>query len=422
LQPNARGSSKRYHELKPHPVSDAVEITCISALSGKAEVPSLSTQLQNSLCNNPCLNSIASQPVSPNSTGDSDGTIRHTFFQGNDIDQHEYLSITEVSAAFHPGVDDPTFLKPTIPSPPLTNLEERGSATSRVAITSTNSPTIPSDNYISPVASQIFSPEAVLPYPVPKDVTSEREALENSMSLSLLPSNSTQVSTFYSRNSRYQSQSQVLNENYDPGLSTNDFENQGLELEAFSHTKFDLAFEGQAQTQINSMYLAMPSLLPGFHKPHPERSKLSPFLAYMHVAILLGITLQDLANDKHSSPFYRKTTAKDDPKTLLAAAAIPSLPAHLQQILFPHNSNLDLLPFPVLRARAITLAATTPQLINPKELKMDILRDGLICWYSKNNSYNGLGQPWDIQSWEAASWFKKKRRMLFDEEQDNYHL
>lgn len=86
----------------------------------------------------------------------------------------------------------------------------------------------------------------------------------------------------------------------------------------------------------------------------------------MHVAILLGITLQDLANGKHSSPFYRQTTAEGDPKALLAAAAILSLPAHLQptlpQILFPHNSNLDLLPFPVLRARAIILTATTPQL------------------------------------------------------------
>ncbi|RFU72637.1 quinate permease [Trichoderma arundinaceum] len=347
--------------------------------------------------------------------GDSGETIQHIFPQVKGVTQDEYLSLSEATAAFDPGVYDsqvgkyPTFVS-TVPSLPITNLDEHRSARSKITPPSMNPLIVPSENQILLAESHFFNPKATLTHPMLRDVTPEREAVELSMSLSLLPLNSKQISTSHSANSRPPSKSQILDGSHGQGLSTSEFENRGLALETFSPTGLDIIFEGQAQ--INSTYLATPSLLPDFNKLCPQRSKLSPFTAYMHIAILLGITLQDLTNGKHSSPFYRATTAEDDPQALLAAAAIPSLPAHLQptlpQILFPHNSNLDLLPFPVLRARAITLAATTPQLVNPKELKMDILRDGLICWHSRSDNNNGIGQPWDIYSWEAASWFKKK--------------
>lgn len=116
------------------------------------------------------------------------------------------------------------------------------------------------------------------------------------------------------------------------------------------------------------------------------------------------------------SPFYRPTTTtEDDPKALLAAVSSPSIPKNLQptlpQVLFPHHPILDLIPFPGLRACAITLAATSPPLLSPLELKKDIIFGGLVCWGTKKNPG---GQPWDMRSWEAAPWFLEKWRLLVD--------
>lgn len=124
--------------------------------------------------------------------------------------------------------------------------------------------------------------------------------------------------------------------------------------------------------------------------------------------------IQNITTRECPSPFYRPTTPTDDPKALLAATASLAIPAHLQptlpQILFPHHPCFDLLPFPVLRARAITLAAVTPQLTNLFDLKKDIIEDGLI--YNRKN--NGSKQPWDMRSWEAAPRFLDKWRLLID--------
>jgi len=91
----------------------------------------------------------------------------------------------------------------------------------------------------------------------------------------------------------------------------------------------------------------------------------------------------------------------------------PILPAHLQptlpQILFPHHAYLDLIPFPVLRARAITLAATRPQLFHPMDLKKDIMQDGLVHLSSEGN---GNGKSWDMRYWKMEPLFLKKWRML----------
>jgi hypothetical protein len=77
---------------------------------------------------------------------------------------------------------------------------------------------------------------------------------------------------------------------------------------------------------------------------------------------------------------------------------------------------------PVFRARAITLAATRPHLVNMTELKKDmVVEDGLVLWSPTSSSVSshqrdGRGQPWDIRSWEAAPWFLRKWRMLVDGE------
>lgn len=386
----------------------------------------MSSQLQNNTRVNSCLDSIASQPMSLEAIVDSGGAVQHIFPQSKDVKQVAHFKLSETAEAFDSSIDDqrvskyPAF-EPTVSSLSVAILDEYGSATSGSSTFSSKSLIIPSQNHLFLEPSHRVSTEATLANPMPINVTLEHKAAENLTHLSPLPLDLNQVFPFHSQNSA-RFKSQILDNSHDQSLSTNEFGNQSLNIESLSlsHSESDIVSGGQSQAQIDSMHLTMPSPFPNFYKIYSRRSKLSPSIAYMHVAILLGITLEDLANVKPSSPFYRQTTTKDDPKALLAAAVIPSLPAHLQptlpQILFPHNPNLDLLPFPVLRARAITLAATTPQLVDPKELKMDILSDGLICWHDWNGDNNGFGQPWDIHSWEAASWFKKKWRMLFEED------
>jgi hypothetical protein len=98
----------------------------------------------------------------------------------------------------------------------------------------------------------------------------------------------------------------------------------------------------------------------------------------------------------------------------------PTLP----QLLYPHPAFMDLIPMPAFRARAITLAATRPQLFDIWELKRDmIVEDGLVLWSSISSGASsgeigeGQGQPWDKRSWEAAPWFLRKWRVLFDGEE-----
>ena len=138
-------------------------------------------------------------------------------------------------------------------------------------------------------------------------------------------------------------------------------------------------------------------------------------LAYFHNARCIGLEHQDILINR--SPFYKpNTTMADDTQALLAAARKPWIPLYLQptlpQILFPHHPYLDLLPFPTLRARAITFGATSPQFFDWMELKKDVFRDGLYCF--RDHDRGGSKQPWDVQSWEAAPWFSKKWRLLME--------
>lgn len=62
---------------------------------------------------------------------------------------------------------------------------------------------------------------------------------------------------------------------------------------------------------------------------------------------------------------------------------------------------MDLIPIPVLRERAITVAATSPQCFDIWELKKDIvLDDGLVHWSSAGSHRTSRCHdvPWDMRS------------------------
>jgi len=153
-----------------------------------------------------------------------------------------------------------------------------------------------------------------------------------------------------------------------------------------------------------------------------QLARQSLFIAAMYNARALGIDLAQVMTPNYLSPFYRPTTPADDPKALVAAASNPSFPAYLQptlpQILFPHHAYLDLLPFPVLRARAIAFAVTRPLMFDPKELKLDIyVNAGLLCW--NTGKRNTSGHSWDMRTYEVAPWFMSKWKMLLVKEEND---
>lgn len=154
-------------------------------------------------------------------------------------------------------------------------------------------------------------------------------------------------------------------------------------------------------------------ILPNPYKNLLHCPQTRTLIAYFHNAQCMGMESQDLLN--HRSPFYRPgTTMADDAQALLTVARKPWIPLHLQptlpQILIPHHPYIDLIPFPGLRSRAITLAATMPQLFNPMELKLDIFKEGM--FYLRQDDWNK--PPWDARSWQVAPWFVTKWKLLLD--------
>jgi hypothetical protein len=145
-------------------------------------------------------------------------------------------------------------------------------------------------------------------------------------------------------------------------------------------------------------------------------SQSSMFRASLLNARALGITAAQLMTAQHLSPFYRQTTPSDDITALLASSYNPSFPPNLQptlpQILYPHHAYLDLVPFPVLRARAITLGAIRPRLFHYSDLKKDIVVNGGLKFVTGNMGANASGHSWDIRSWQVEPWFLRKWRML----------
>lgn len=146
----------------------------------------------------------------------------------------------------------------------------------------------------------------------------------------------------------------------------------------------------------------------------------------------LGITENMLCDRDGSSHFYRSSDRPaDDPLTervVKANQAIfkslkPDLRPVREQIIMRHNSWIDVLPFPTLRANIIK---------NKDGLDEDtLLRDlmqGLICWRAGGDGggageggIRGMwtdlslvtrdavnGTPWESRSWECRPWFLRK--------------
>ncbi|KAF5022517.1 hypothetical protein F66182_5419 [Fusarium sp. NRRL 66182] len=145
----------------------------------------------------------------------------------------------------------------------------------------------------------------------------------------------------------------------------------------------------------------------------------------------LGFDLTRLADcgSEYISPFYQPHLSAASRPTSLAQAASAfvssfdnsNVPVQLRptmaQILIPHHVSLDLIPFPLMRERAIMLSAAMPHIFNNWELKLDIyVRGGLILWRqsSKQKSERDRNSypPWEMKSWEAAPWFLEKWCMI----------
>lgn len=145
----------------------------------------------------------------------------------------------------------------------------------------------------------------------------------------------------------------------------------------------------------------------------------STLQAYLSNARAIGMLIDELYRDVCPSPFYRpQTNVKQDMGVVLKSFSdkiAPHLRPTSAQVLHPHHPWLDLIPFPTLCERAITLASMNPPLLDAKELKLDvIMNDGLTCWHVSEKS---SAQPWDMRSWEAAPWFLRKYWMLIGGEE-----
>lgn len=159
----------------------------------------------------------------------------------------------------------------------------------------------------------------------------------------------------------------------------------------------------------------------GFANPIMNSIQFIPVMtmtAVLYNAQSLHLDLVKLRTPGYMSPFYRQAGPHDDPQMMLASASKPWIPDHLQptlaQVLYPHHAFLDVLPFPLLRARLLVMLALMPHAIDLVDFKRDTLRRGaLVCWTSSSNA-----QPWDMRSWEVAPWFLDKWKMLVDVEGD----
>jgi hypothetical protein len=202
--------------------------------------------------------------------------------------------------------------------------------------------------------------------------------------------------------------------------------NRTLELEKVIVAGLEVLFRDRQPTT-TCQAIPSPCRLPNPRMSCIQFSQVKILLACTENARSMGFLVRDddtILQTIAPSPFYRHVTPADDPNKLLAAVTRPSTPVHLKptlpQLLYPHPAFMDLIPIPVFRARAITLAATQPQFFDVWELKKDIIvEDGLVFWSSMSSgvSSGGQGQPWDMRSWEAAPWFLRKWRTLVDGEE-----
>lgn len=161
--------------------------------------------------------------------------------------------------------------------------------------------------------------------------------------------------------------------------------------------------------------------LPDVHKNSLTLVRTSTLQAYLTVASAAGIHIPDLYLNSTLSPFYKPNATPTDVASLLplhASRMPPDLHPTAPQILYPHRPWLDLLPFPTLRKRALTLTSMEPPMIDLAELKSDIFfNNGLFCWRASGKG--GSGHPWDRRSWEAEEWFLRKWWILIGGEEGN---
>jgi hypothetical protein len=179
------------------------------------------------------------------------------------------------------------------------------------------------------------------------------------------------------------------------------------------------AINSRANSSPGAMNLLSPPFLADPYKNNLRLVRVATLDAYLSNALSLGMDIPSLYRDDCPSPFYRpRPDSAEDIRSAVAKMSA-RIPEHLKptppQVLCPHRPYLDLLPFPILRARAIALMSRNPPLINSAELKSDIMNDGLICW---RTSGSGTGQPWDMKSWEAAPWFLRKWPVLVGGEEE----
>ena len=213
---------------------------------------------------------------------------------------------------------------------------------------------------------------------------------------------------------------------YHQNLVDETITNEGFGLERVIAAGLEVLLCGR-QPEATSQTISSPCRLPNPRMNSIQFSQTKIFLACIQNAQSMGFLVQDAIMPQclATSPFHRTVTPADDPKKLLAVLTTSSTPVHLKptlpQVLYPHPAFMDLIPIPVFRARAITLAATQPQLFDIWELKKDIfVEDGLVHWSSRSSGASSggeQGQPWDMRSWEAAPWFLRKWRMLIDGEE-----
>ena len=142
--------------------------------------------------------------------------------------------------------------------------------------------------------------------------------------------------------------------------------------------------------------------LPDLHRNALTLTRWSTLRAYFTIAKVLNFSAEDLHSKTFVSPFYQPEAAqKGDLNTILAtynAKAIRNLRPTAAQILHKHHPWLDIIPFPSIRERTLTLASLSPPLVDMNELQNDIfMNDGLFCW--KSDGKRGDGQPWDLRSW-----------------------
>ncbi|KAE8453541.1 hypothetical protein EG329_010402 [Mollisiaceae sp. DMI_Dod_QoI] len=136
----------------------------------------------------------------------------------------------------------------------------------------------------------------------------------------------------------------------------------------------------------------------------------STLQAFLSNAVALQLPVPALKNEEYQSHFYQPEAFASGNMAALEAVW-NDIPKSLQptpaQITKPHHPWMDMIPFPTLRERALTLGSLKPPIIDIDEFKNDIfLNSGIRCW--RVGGPRGSGQPWDMRSWEAEPWFLKK--------------